>query len=228
MALPKQLPSGFWATLALVRRVKDSRGSADPDHMTGDGDATTPSRGTGRALSVSRRLWAACAVVTLVAAMLAGSVFGAHSVAKAREATTRTVHRATTLPLVSAPVVHRTRNVTRLRTRRRRAATAPVVRHRRRRLPVLISRPLSVSLGDLAKASPVTGKAMFGVSDTLVPYLSSTAALRHLDAIASTGARWIRVDFSWAAIQSRAPTSFNWALRGFRWVTSPESVRTRA
>ena len=52
---------------------------------------------------------------------------------------------------------------------------------------------------------------MFGISDTLLPYLSSAAQLQHLDAIARTGARWVRVDFSWAAIQSQGPTRFNWA-----------------
>ena len=60
-------------------------------------------------------------------------------------------------------------------------------------------------------ALPVTGKAMFGISDTLLPYLSSAARLQQLDAIARTGAQWVRVDFSWAAIQSQGPKSFDWA-----------------
>jgi hypothetical protein len=165
--------------------------------MTPDRDPTTALRRTGWARWVSRRPWAALGAVGLVAATLAGSVVAARSVAEAQQATPLTVLRPISPVNSRARVVRTTRKVRPLRKTHKRA----VVTSRRS-----VRKPVAPIL-----ALPVTGKAMFGISDTLVPYLSSAAQLQHLAAIARTGARWVRVDFSWAAIQSQGPTRFNWA-----------------
>ena len=139
------------------------------------------------------------AALALVATALAGSPFAAGSLADAGRTSTSAVH--------SISVVHE-----RATSVRRRAA---VIRrrkpHKRRSRAHRRSGRIRPVHGLVPLALPESGKAMFGISDALVPYQNSAVQIRDLDAIARTGARWVRVDFSWAAIQTKGPTSFNWS-----------------
>jgi len=43
-------------------------------------------------------------------------------------------------------------------------------------------------------------------------YQGDAILQRDLDAMAAVGAKWIRMDFAWAAIQDAGPTSYNWTV----------------
>ena len=75
------------------------------------------------------------------------------------------------------------------------------------RAPVAIVTPSTAAAAISTKPKPVLGIA---TGDTL-PWLSSGELAHELDDLATLGATWIRMDFSWKNIQPDSVQSFNWA-----------------
>jgi len=62
-------------------------------------------------------------------------------------------------------------------------------------------------------AGPILAGENAGFAASYAPLFDSDADLaKHFDLIAASGAKWVRIDFSWAAVQWGGPTSYDWAI----------------
>jgi hypothetical protein len=67
-----------------------------------------------------------------------------------------------------------------------------------------------LTMASSAQAAP-PGAQSFGISTGGAIQSEDPATLaKDLDAIAGTGAKWIRIDINWAQVQSGGPTSYDW------------------
>lgn len=65
---------------------------------------------------------------------------------------------------------------------------------------------------DPAPAGAITSGSRVGFATSYLPLWQPDADLaRDFDAVAGTGAKWVRISFPWSTVQASGPTSWNWA-----------------
>jgi polysaccharide biosynthesis protein PslG len=93
-------------------------------------------------------------------------------------------------------------------------STGPARRRPFRRSPMLALATvmLSVLVLPAPRAVADTGASAFGISTGGAIQNEEPATLaRDLDVIGNVGSNWIRIDINWAQIQSKGPSSYDWA-----------------